>query len=122
MAADIACPLPPRTIMEDRCNVGRLVLRRRSGESLTIGNDINIEVFSAPGNGREGSAIRFKIGEDVKVEVAREGRHVKFIIEAPESTLILRDELTKRPTRPSAEEISEETSEDPEPVVRSLRR
>ena len=82
--------------------MGRLVLRRRSGESLTIGDNINIEVLSAHGDGREMCTVRFNIGEDVKVEVVKEGRHVKFIIEAPESTLILRDELTRRPATASA--------------------
>lgn len=80
-----------------RCAVGRLVLRRRTGESLSVGDNIHIEVLSAPGTGREAYAIRFTVGEDVKVDATKEGRHVKFMIEAPESLLILRDELTKRP-------------------------
>jgi sRNA-binding carbon storage regulator CsrA len=79
-----------------------LVLRRRSGESLTIGDNINIEVLSAHGESHEMCAVRFKIGEEVKVDVTKEGRHIRFTIEAPESVVILRDELTKRPATASA--------------------
>ena len=82
--------------------MGRLVLRRRSGESLTIGDNINFEVLSAHGDGREMCTVRFKIGEDVRVDVSKEGRHIRFTIEAPESVTILRDELTKRPATASA--------------------
>jgi sRNA-binding carbon storage regulator CsrA len=82
--------------------MGRLVLRRRSGESLTIGDNINIEVVSAHGESHEMCAVRFKIGEEVKVDVTKEGRHIRFTIEAPESVVILRDELTKRPATASA--------------------
>jgi sRNA-binding carbon storage regulator CsrA len=89
-----------------------LVLRRRSGESLTIGDNINIEVLSAHGDGREMCAVRFTIGEDVKVDVTKEGRHIRFTIEAPESLVILRDELTKRPGVASAGKAAE----DPDPV------
>ncbi len=46
--------------------------------------------------------VRFKIGEDVRVDVSKEGRHIRFTIEAPESVTILRDELTKRPATASA--------------------
>ena len=82
--------------------MGRLVLRRRSGESLTIGDKINIEVLSAHGDGREMCTVRFTIGEDVRVDVSKEGRHIRFTIEAPESLVILRDELTRRPGVASA--------------------
>ena len=82
--------------------MGRLVLRRRSGESLTIGDNINIEVLSAHGDSHEMCAVRFQIGEDVRVDVTKEGRHIRFTIEAPESVVILRDELTKRPATASA--------------------
>ena len=82
--------------------MGRLVLRRRSGESLTIGDNINFEVLSAHGDGREMCTVRFTIGEDVRVDVSKEGRHIRFTIEAPESVVILRDELTKRPATASA--------------------
>jgi sRNA-binding carbon storage regulator CsrA len=82
--------------------MGRLVLRRRSGESLTIGDNINIEVLSAHGDGREMCTVRFKIGEDVRVDISKEGRHIRFTIEAPESVVILRDELTRRPATASA--------------------
>lgn len=82
--------------------MGRLVLRRRTGESLSVGNNIHIEVLSAHGTGREICAIRFKVGEDVTVDVTKEGRHIKFLIEAPESTLILRDELIRRSDTTSA--------------------
>jgi len=82
--------------------MGRLVLRRRSGESLTIGDNINIDVLSAHGDGREVCMVRFNIGEDVKVDVTKEGRHMRFTIEAPESVTILRDELTRRPAAASA--------------------
>ena len=82
--------------------MGRLVLRRRSGESLTIGDNINIEVLSAHGEGREMCTVRFTIGEDVRVDVSKEGRHIRFTIEAPESVTILRDELTRRPAAASA--------------------
>jgi sRNA-binding carbon storage regulator CsrA len=82
--------------------MGRLVLRRRSGESLTIGDNINIEVLSAHGDGREMCTVRFNIGEDVRVDVSKEGRHIRFTIEAPESVVILRDELTRRPATASA--------------------
>jgi sRNA-binding carbon storage regulator CsrA len=82
--------------------MGRLVLRRRSGESLTIGDNINIEVLSAHGDGREMCTVRFTIGEDVRVDVSKEGRHIRFTIEAPESVTILRDELSKRPATVSA--------------------
>jgi sRNA-binding carbon storage regulator CsrA len=82
--------------------MGRLVLRRRSGESLTIGDNINIEVLSAHGESHEMCAVRFKIGEEVKVDVTKEGRHIRFTIEAPESVTILRDELTRRPAAASA--------------------
>ena len=77
--------------------MGRLILRRRTGESLTIGDDINVEVISAHGTGREACNVRFKLGPEVVVEVTKEGRHIKFMIEAPESLVILRDELTRRP-------------------------
>ena len=30
------------------------------------------------------------------MDVTKEGRHIKFMIEAPESLIILRDELTRR--------------------------
>ena len=63
--------------------MGRLVLRRRSGESLTIGDNINIEVLPAHGESHEVCVVRFKIGEDVKVDVSKEGRHMRFTIEAP---------------------------------------
>ena len=53
-------------------------------------------------------AVRFNIGEDVKVDVTKEGRHIRFTIEAPESVVILRDELTKRPATASAGRISRE--------------
>jgi sRNA-binding carbon storage regulator CsrA len=76
--------------------VGRLILRRRTGESLTIGDDINVMVVSAHGSGREACVVRFKIGEEIIVDVTKEGRHIKFMIEAPESLVILRDELTRR--------------------------
>ena len=76
--------------------VGRLILRRRTGESLTIGDDINVQVVSAHGSGREACTVRFKIGEEIIVDVTKEGRHIKFMIEAPESLIILRDELTRR--------------------------
>ena len=79
-----------------------MVLRRRSGESLTIGDNINIEVVSAHGESREMCAVRFNIGEDVRVDVSKEGRHIRFTIEAPESVVILRDELTRRPAAASA--------------------
>ena len=92
--------------------MGRLVLRRRSGESLTIGDNINIEVLSAHGDGREMCTVRFKIDEDVRVDISKEGRHIRFTIEAPESVVILRDELTKRPATASAGEAPE----NPEPV------
>ena len=82
--------------------MGRLVLRRRSGESLTIGDNINFEVLSAHGDGREMCTVRFNIGEDVRVDVSKEGRHIRFTIEAPESVVILRDELTRRPAAASA--------------------
>jgi len=82
--------------------VGRLVLRRRSGESLTIGDNINIEVLSAHGESHEVCVVRFKIGEDVRIDITKEGRHIRFTIEAPESVTILRDELSKRPTAASA--------------------
>ena len=82
--------------------MGRLVLRRRSGESLTIGDNINVEVLSAHGEGREMCTVRFTIGEDVRVDVSKEGRHIRFTIEAPESVVILRDELTRRPATASA--------------------
>ena len=82
--------------------MGRLVLRRRSGESLTIGDNINVEVLSAHGEGREMCTVRFTIGEDVRVDVSKEGRHIRFTIEAPESVTILRDELTRRPAAASA--------------------
>ena len=92
--------------------MGRLVLRRRSGESLTIGDKINIEVLSAHGDGREMCTVRFKIDEDVRVDVSKEGRHIRFTIEAPESLVILRDELTRRPGVAAAGE----TPIDPKPV------
>jgi sRNA-binding carbon storage regulator CsrA len=76
--------------------VGRLILRRRTGESLTIGDDINVQVVSAHGSGREACTVRFRIGEELIVDVTKEGRHIKFMIEAPESLIILRDELTRR--------------------------
>jgi sRNA-binding carbon storage regulator CsrA len=76
--------------------VGRLILRRRTGESLTIGDDINVQVVSAHGSGREACTVRFRIGEELVVDVTKEGRHIKFMIEAPESLIILRDELTRR--------------------------
>jgi sRNA-binding carbon storage regulator CsrA len=76
--------------------VGRLILRRRTGESLTIGDDINVMVVSAHGSGREACTVRFRIGEEITVDVTKEGRHIKFMIEAPESLVILRDELTRR--------------------------
>ena len=98
--------------------MGRLVLRRRSGESLTMGDNINIEVVSAHGESREMCAVRFNIGEDVKVDVTTEGRHMRFTIEAPESVTILRDELTRRPATASAAE----TPKDPEPVSHPARR
>ena len=82
--------------------MGRLVLRRRSGESLTIGDNINIEVLSAHGDGREMCTVRFTISEDVRVDISKEGRHIRFTIEAPESVTILRDELSKRPATVSA--------------------
>lgn len=85
--------------------MGRLVLRRRTGESLSIGDDIHIEVISAHGTGREVCAIRFEIGSDVRVDVTKEGRHIKFMIEAPESTLILRDELIRRSDEPAASRL-----------------
>ncbi len=88
------------------------MLRRRSGESLTIGDNINIEVVSSHGESHEACAVRFKIDEEIRVDVTKEGRHIRFTIEAPESTLILRDELTKRPVRASAGEAPE----NPEPV------
>jgi sRNA-binding carbon storage regulator CsrA len=102
VAAIISLPAASADYWRVRCNVGRLVLRRRSGESLTIGDNINIEVISAHGESHEACAVRFKIGEDVRVDVTKEGRHIRFTIEAPESTLILRDELTKRPAAASA--------------------
>ena len=77
-------------------------MRRRSGESLTIGDNINIEVLSAHGESHEMCAVRFKIGEEVRVDVTKEGRHIRFTIEAPESVTILRDELTRRPAAASA--------------------
>ena len=77
--------------------MGRLILRRRTGESLTIGDDINVQVVSAHGSGREACIVRFRIGEEITVDVTKEGRHIKFMIEAPESLIILRDELTRRP-------------------------
>ena len=92
--------------------MGRLVLRRRSGESLTIGDNINVEVLSAHGDGREVCMVRFNIGEDVRVDISKEGRHMRFTIEAPESVTILRDELTKRPATASADEAPI----DPKPV------
>jgi len=98
--------------------MGRLVLRRRSGESLTIGDNINIEVLSAHGDGREMCTVRFTIGEDVRVDISKEGRHIRFTIEAPESVAILRDELTKRPATASAGD----TPKDPEPVSHPARR
>ncbi len=76
--------------------MGRLILRRRTGESLSVGDDINIQVVSAHGTGREACVVRFKIGEELVVDVTKEGRHIKFMIEAPESLIILRDELTRR--------------------------
>jgi sRNA-binding carbon storage regulator CsrA len=92
--------------------MGRLVLRRRSGESLTIGDNINIEVLSAHGDGREMCTVRFTIGEDIRVDVCKDGRHIRFTIDAPESVTILRDELTRRPTAASAGEAPI----DPKPV------
>ena len=71
--------------------MGRLILRRRTGESLTIGDDINVQVVSAHGSGREACIVRFRIGEEITVDVTKEGRHIKFMIEAPESLIILRD-------------------------------
>ena len=76
--------------------MGRLILRRRTGESLTIGDNINVMVVSAHGSGREACTVRFRIGEEITVDVTKEGRHIKFMIEAPESLVILRDELTRR--------------------------
>ena len=76
--------------------MGRVILRRRTGESLSVGDDINIQVVSAHGTGREACVVRFKIGEELVVDVTKEGRHIKFMIEAPESLIILRDELTRR--------------------------
>ena len=76
--------------------MGRLILRRRTGESLSVGDDINIQVVSAHGTGREACVVRFKIGEELVVDVTKEVRHIKFMIEAPESLIILRDELTRR--------------------------
>jgi sRNA-binding carbon storage regulator CsrA len=90
--------------------VGRLILRRRTGESLTIGDNINVEVVSAHGTGREGCTVRFKIGPEVIVDVTKEGRHVKFMIEAPESLVILRDELARR-------DVGEGVHREPHPIV-----
>jgi sRNA-binding carbon storage regulator CsrA len=102
VAAIISLPAASADYWRVRCNVGRLVLRRRSGESLTIGDNINIEVVSAHGDSHEMCAVRFNIGEDIRVDVTKEGRHIRFTIEAPESVTILRDELTKRPAAASA--------------------
>ena len=90
--------------------MGRLILRRRTGESLTIGDDINVQVVSAHGSGREACTVRFKIGEELTVEVTKEGRHIKFMIEAPESLVILRDELVRR-------EVSEGMHPEPTPII-----
>ena len=91
--------------------MGRLILRRRTGESLTIGDDINVQVVSAHGSGREACTVRFKIGEEIIVDVTKEGRHIKFMIEAPESLIILRDELTRRSV-----EDTNKVSVDPRPI------
>jgi len=91
--------------------VGRLILRRRTGESLTIGDDINVQVVSAHGSGREACIVRFRIGEEITVDVTKEGRHIKFMIEAPESLIILRDELTRRPL-----EDTSKMPADPQPL------
>ena len=91
--------------------MGRLILRRRTGESLTIGDDINVQVVSAHGGGREACTVRFKIGEEITVDVTKEGRHIKFMIEAPESLIILRDELTRRSV-----EDTNKVSVDPRPI------
>jgi sRNA-binding carbon storage regulator CsrA len=77
--------------------MGRLILRRRTGESLSVGDDIKIRVLSTDGKGRQACTVRFEIGEEIKVEATREGSHIKFTIVAPESLTILRDELTKKP-------------------------
>ena len=90
--------------------MGRLILRRRTGESLTVGDNINVEVVSAHGSGREACTVRFKIGPDVIVDVTKEGRHIKFMIEAPESLVILRDELVRR-------EVTADVQPEPTPVI-----
>ena len=93
--------------------MGRLILRRRTGESLSIGDDINVQVVSAHGTGREACTVRFQIGEELKVDVTKEGRHIKFMIEAPESLVILRDELTRRG-------VEETDEDDPRPMPRPI--
>ena len=90
--------------------MGRLILRRRTGESLTVGDNINVEVVSAHGSGREACTVRFKIGPDVIVDVTKEGRHIKFMIEAPESLVILRDELARR-------EVTGDVQPEPAPII-----
>jgi len=90
--------------------VGRLILRRRTGESLTVGDSINVEVVSAHGSGRESCTVRFKIGPDVIVDATKEGRHIKFMIEAPESLVILRNELVRR-------EVAEGVHPEPTPII-----
>jgi len=75
--------------------MGRLILRRRSGEGLSVGDKINIQVLSVESGGREGYKVRFDIDGDISVDVTKAGGHVKFVIMAPESLTILRDELTK---------------------------
>jgi sRNA-binding carbon storage regulator CsrA len=90
--------------------VGRLILRRRTGESLTVGDSINVEVVSAHGSGREACTVRFKIGPDVIVDATKEGRHIKFMIEAPESLVILRNELVRR-------EVTADVQPEPTPII-----
>ncbi len=104
--------------------MGRLILRRRTGEGLSVGDDINVQVVSAHGSGREACVVRFKIGEEIIVDVTKEGRHIKFMIEAPESLIILRDELTRRsvedtnkvPTEPHPVEDPNRVPVEPRPV------
>lgn len=71
-----------------------LIVSRRLGQGLVIGEDIDIDVVELVGRSRGGRwAVQVTIHGDIRVLVSSDGRVVKFAVDAPRAVSVLRKEL-----------------------------